>query len=526
MRIRTLAAIIAIGLALSFQAAAQMPDDNTLVVAQSVDASTLDPADTGSRPEANIAAHLWGALVQTTSDGDIVPYFAESWSTSDDGTEITFQLAPGLQCHDGEPLTAVDAAYTFNRAADPELAFTGNTPGFIFSSLGFVEARADSDLDVTIVMRQRNPIALGLIGEVFVHCKDSYEAMTKDEAADNPVGSGAYRFVEWIKDDRIVLERVADYPFAVEGAFDRIVWRVIPEASTRAAELMAGNVDIVANVSPDQADTINASGRAEVQDVAGTRRIYVGFNLRDEFAAAHDNPVAIEAINNTLVRRAMNHAVDVETICTQLLGTDCERATGLVNPPNDHPDLEPYAFDPERAEQLLDEAGYPRGADGVRFTIRLQSPNNRYLNDANVALAVGQYLSDVGIDTEVDLLDFSSVYVPLIVGGNMAGPLFLLGSGGATWNALYDMADLSAVDAGTNYTGWANPDWYSGWDRIAATTDEAEQRVIIDEMLQVFYDDAPWLMMYFQPDFYGISTRIDWEARRDEKVIVTEATLR
>ena len=526
MRIRILAAMLAFGLALSFQASAQAPDANTLVVAQSVDASKLDPADTGSRPEANIAAHLWGTLVKTTSDGDLEPYFAESWTINDDGTEITFRLLPGLQCHDGEALTAIDAAYSFNRAKDPELAFTGNTPGFIFASLGFVEARADSDLDVTVVMEQRNPIALGLIGEVFIHCMDSYMAMDKDTAADNPVGSGPYRFVEWVKDDRIVIERVADYPLAVEGAFDRIVWRVIPEASTRAAELMAGNVDIVANVSPDQAATIDASGRAQVQAVAGTRRIYVGFNLRDEFAASHDNAVAIEAINNVLVRRAMNHAVDVETICTQLLGTDCERATGLVNPPNDNPNLTPYAFDPERAEQLLDEAGYPRGADGVRFTIRLQSPNNRYLNDANVALAVGQYLSDVGVQTEVDLLDFASVYVPLIVGGNMAGPLFLLGSGGATWNALYDMADLSRVDAGTNYTGWANPDWYSGWDRISATTDEAEQRVVIDEMLQVFYDDAPWLMMYFQPDFYGVSTRIDWDARRDEKVIVTDATLR
>jgi peptide/nickel transport system substrate-binding protein len=507
-------AIAALGLA-------QAPDDTTLVIAQSVDASTMDPADISSRPAANIAGHLWGTLVRTTSDGDLLPYFAESWTVSDDGLEITFTLTPGLTCHDGEPLTAEDVAYSFTRAADPELGFTGNTPGFIFSSLGFVDARADSELEVTIVMRQRNSIALGLIAEVYIHCKDSYEAMSLDEAADSPVGSGPYRFVEWIKDDRMVIERVPDYPFAVEG-FDRIVWRVVPEASTRAAELMAGNVDIIANVSPDQANAINASGRASVQAVSGTRRIYVGFNLREDFAQASEGGAAIQ---NTLVRRALNHAVDVETICVQLLGTECRRATGLVNPPNDHPDLEPYAYDPELAEALLDEAGYPRGADGVRFTLTLQSPNGRYLNDANVALAVGQYLSDVGVETTVELLDFASVFVPLIRTKD-AGPLFLLGSGGATWNALYDMADLSAVDAGTNYTSWSNPDWFSGWERLAATTDPAEERAIINAMLEVFYNDPPWLMMYFQPDFYGVSNRIDWEARRDEKVIVTEATLR
>lgn len=514
-------ALLALALAWTAAAFAQAPNANTLVVAQSADANTMDPADISSRPAANIAAHIFGTLLRTTSDGEFLPYLAESWTISEDGRELTFRLLPGLTCHDGEALTAEDAAYSFNRAKDPALGFTGNTPGFVFASLGFEEARADGELDVTIVIRQRNAIALGMIAEVYIHCKDSYEAMSKDDAADRPIGSGPYRFVEWIKDDRMVIERVADFPIDF-GGLDRIVWRVIPEASTRAAELMAGNVDIVANVSPDQVATIDASGRATVQSVAGTRRIYVGFNLREDFAAASEGGAAIQ---NTVVRQAMNHAVDVETICVQLLGTPCRRATGLVNPPNDHPTLEPYAFDPERAEQLLDEAGYPRGADGVRFAITLQSPNNRYLNDANVALAVGQYLSDVGIDTTVDLMDFSSLFVPLIRQKN-AGPLFLLGSGGATWNALYDMADLSTVDAGTNYTSWSNPGWFSGWDRLSATTDPAEERAIIDEMLEVFYNDPPWLMMYFQPDFYGVSNRLDWEARRDEKVYVFEASLK
>ncbi len=521
--VQRLALALVVGLASA--AFAQAPDANTLVVAQSVDASQLDPAAIGSRPEANVAAHLWGTLTSVNRDGEIVPALAESYTTNAEGDEITYRLRSGLTCHDGEALTASDAAYSFNRAADPANAFTGNTPGYVLPGVGFVEARADSDLDVTIVLERRNPVAPALLGEVYVHCQDSYEGMTADEAANTPIGSGAYRFVEWVRDDRIVMELVEGHPLAAEGAFETIVWRVVPEASTRAAELIAGNIDIVANVSPDQASTIDASGRATVQAVAGTRRIYVGFNFRQELFGDSEGA---EAIQNVLVRRAINHAVDVPTICTQLLGTDCERANGLVNPPNDNQALEPYAYDPEAAERLLDEAGYPRGADGVRFEITLQSPNNRYLNDANVALAVGQYLSDVGVQTEVELLDFASVYVPLIVapGGNTAGPLFLLGSGGTIADARIDMTDLSRPDAGTNYTGWTNPDWYSGWDRLTEAQNAAEERAIIDEMLTVFYDDAPWLMMYFQPDFYGVSDRVDWEARRDEKVLVGDATLR
>jgi len=517
MIVRTLLVLLAATLAF---AQAQAPGPDTLVIAQSVDADSMDPAQISSRPAANIAAHIWGSLLETTSDGDIVPYLAESFEYSDDGTALDFSLRSGLTCHDGEALTAEDVAYSFNRAADPDNGFTGNTPGFIFSSMGFVDAEVVDELTVRLNTTQYNPIVPGLVGEVYILCKDSYESMTLDEAAENPVGSGPYAFREWIKDDRMVLDRVEGFDLR-EAGFETLVWRVIPEASTRAAELIAGNVDIVANVLPDQQDAVDASVNAEVIPVAGTRRIYVGFNFKDKFAQTEGGA----AIQETTVRQAMNHAVDVETICSALLGVDCERATGLVNPPNDNPNLEPYVYDPETAEQMLDEAGYPRGDDGIRFELTLQSPNGRYLNDANVALAVGQYLSDVGIETEVELLDFSSVFVPLIRQHD-AGPLFLLGSGGATWSPLYDMADLSAPDAGTNYTEWQNMDWFSGWDRIAQTRDEAEIESIKNEMLEVFYNDPPWLMMYFQPDFYGVSSRLDWQPRRDEKVKVIEANIR
>ena len=87
------------------------------------------------------------------------------------------------------------------------------------------------------------------------------------------------------------------------------------------------------------------------------------------------------------------------------------------------------------------------------------------------------------------------------------------------------MADLSAVDAGTNYTEWSNPDWFSGWPEIAAETTDEEQRAVIDRMLEVFYNDPPWLMLYFQPDFYGVSNRVSFEPRRDEKVYLFDVAL-
>ena len=496
------------------------PSRTTLVIANGTDASTLDPADISSRDTANIAQHIWGTLFQVTPEGQIVPYLAESYTENQEGTQLTFRLRSGLTCHDGERLTAEDVAFTFQRAADPANRFTGNTPGFVFSSLGYRSAEVIDELTVRVNIARYNPIALGMVAEVYIHCKDSYERMTREQAAQRPIGSGAYRFVEWVRSDRIVIERAPGQTLRPAN-FERVVWRVIPEPSTRTAELMAGNVDIITNVPPDQIDTVNRSQRARVQAVAGTRRIYIGFNQAPQFA----NTPGGQAIRNPAVRRALQFAVDVPAICQQLLSTQCERATGLVNPPNHNRSLTPYPYDPRQAERLLDEAGFRRGANGVRFELTLQTPNGRYLNDRNVALAVAQMMTDVGVRVNVEAMEWASVYVPLIR-QRAAGPLFLLGSGGATWNALYDMADLSTPTAGTNYTHWDDPEFFAGWSELAVRKSEAEQRVVIDRMLRIFYERGPWLLLYFQPDFYGVSQRIAWTARRDEKIYINEASPR
>ena len=510
--------LFATGLA-AFMASASLasaaPPADTLVLGISADASTFDPAAISSRDNSNIAKHIFGTLYEVNSGGEIVPQMAESYKEAPDGLSYVYKLKPGLTCEDGEPFTAEDAAYSFNRAAEPSNKFTGNTPGFVYSSIAFKGAEAVSEFEVKVSLGKKNPVSFGLIAEVFMHCKGSYEKMSLQDAAAKPVSSGSYRLASWDRGSKIVLEKRQD-----PAVFKTIVWRIIPEASTRTAELIAGNVDIITNVAPDQVATIDKSGVAEVKSVAGTRRMYVGFNLREDFAKTP----AGAAIQKTDVRKALQYAVDVPAICKQLLNFDCQRATGLVNPPNANPALKPYPYDPDKAEKLLDAAGYPRGADGTRFSIKMQAPRGRYLNDANVALAIGQYLSDVGVKTDVELLEWSSVYVPLI-SKHDAGPLFLLGSGGATWSALYDMTDLSTPTAGTNYTSWSNPAWFDGWAKIAAAGSAADQRKVIDQMLEVFYNDPPWLMLYFQPDFYGVSKRVSFAPRRDEKVYLFDAKL-
>ncbi len=515
-RIRTLL-MASVALALPAVASAQAPDD-TIVVALSADITTFDIAQVSERGNSNIMRHIFATLQTTQPDGSITGDLAESLEITPDGTGYIFTLKEGLTCHDGESLMAEDVAYTFNRARDPENRFTGNVPGFLFSGMQFEGAEALDDLRVQINIATPNPIAQGLMAEVMIHCKDAYEAMTLEEAAQNPVGSGRYQMVEWERGSRVVLERVAD---ASEAPVERLIFRIIPEASTRTAELLAGNIDLVTNVPPDQLDVIEASPDTTLYTAQGLRRIYVGFNLSEEFAAMPGG----DAIQNPAVRRALQYAVDVPSICTQLLNFECERATGLVNPPHNHPDLEPYPYDPDMAEALLDEAGWPRGADGTRFSIRFQAGRDRYLNDVNVVQAITQMLQDVGVDVELQILDWASGYVPL-VRERRAGPIYFLGTGGNIWSPYIDMNDLNSVGAGTNYTHWDDPRWFDGWAtlRDPSVSDEEKEEVRL-EMLRVFYEDGPWLHLYSQPDFYAMSTRLNFTPRQDERVYLWTATL-
>lgn len=490
------------------------PPADTIVVGLSADASTFETAEIRSADNINIANYLFTTLTQIGDDGAILPRLAASWTTSEDGRTLTFDLKPGQTCEDGEPLTAEDVAYSWNRAADPEKKFAGNTPGFVYTSMGFERADAIDEQTVSIQIAARNPMAVGFTSQVMIHCKDSMEKMSAEDIATRPVSSAEYRLVSWTRNAELVLTKRQD-----PGTFQNIIFRVIPEASTRTAELLAGNVDIITNVAPDQVASINDSGVAKVQAVQGLRRIYIGFNQKTSFGGVDG-----EAFRNPDVRRALQYAVDVPGICKQLLNFECRRMTGMVNPPNDHPELEPYPYDQAMAERLLDEAGYPRGADGVRFRTKLQTPRGRYLNDVNVALAVGAFLTEIGIETEVEVLDWASVYTPLIRNHD-AGPLFLLGSGGVLWSAVYDMAIMARVTSGPNYTDWSDPRWFDRWDEMMAEQDPERQRAIINEMLEVFYADGPWLHMYYQPDFYGVGQRVDWTARRDETIDLWDVQL-
>jgi peptide/nickel transport system substrate-binding protein len=486
--------------------------ERVLIIAQSADIETMEPDNINTTGSMNMANLLFGRLLNITRQGTLIPSMASAYHWNDAGNEITFDIKPGLECSDGSPLTARDVVYSLNRAADPKAMFYGNLPGFVFSSIGFLGARQDGPLTATVLVKGYTSQAAGMLSQAHMLCENSYSKMSFKTAAEQPVPTGPYKLTEWIHDDRVVLERNEHYKLA-RGPFDKVIFRAIPEPSTRAAELIAGGVDLITNVSPDQKDTIDQSGTAVVKSVEGTRRMFVGFNFMPVFASTPGG----KAIQKKAVRQALEYAVDVPTICAQLLQMPCHRETG----PAEFPDIAPYPYDPDKAEALLDAAGYPRGPDKVRFRLTLQGPRNRYLEDIDVTQAVGQYLSDIGVETKVENLEFNSVFGPM-TRRHEAGPLFFIGHGGSTWSAIYEMSLFSNRLSPTNTGAWYNQQWQDGLDSLKNVRDPVREHAILDKMLALFRDEAPWIFLYRQPDFYGVGPNIEWEPRRDEAIDVME----
>ncbi len=513
-----------------------VPDDDTLVIAINGEPGSLDPAQVGGTTGGSnfrIMMHTFASLYELgQASGAIDPYLAHSFTVSDDGTEWTFHMHEGLTCHDGEPLTAEDAAYSFNRMADPENGFDGNSAGFVVASTGFIEARADSELDVTIVAQkpQNRAMRLGLYSEILVHCKDSYEAMTLEEATRNVVGSGPYSLTEWVPGEYISMHAVEGFDLRPQG-FDELVWRFIPEPSTAVAEVITGNVDIYKEFPATQADAISNSGVAEARFFPGTTRVYIGFNLNPDAPFRVDTPsLGADAIMETDVRVALQYAIDTDAICENLLLTTCERATSLVNSPNDHPTLEPYPYDPAKAEELLDAAGYPRGDDGVRFSLEMKSRRLSGALAPEVVLATAQMLSDIGVQTEA-IFQESGDWVTELLSHDL-GPLYFGRTGGSEWSAQYDMADIPGHAAGceeaeTNYTHWKNDFWCDGWDTLPSLTADPEaERALEIAMLEEFYRDPPWLMLFAGPRTEAVSNRIEYQSRADYFITGYAATLK
>ncbi len=394
-----ISALVLAALALTSAAPARagVTPGGTLVIGIAQNPGHLNPGiSTGSEVHA-VADSMFNGLVGLDDNANPYPDLAARWEVSADARSYTFHLHPGVRWHDGEPLTSADVKFSFDEVL---LRYHARTRG----GLEAVLAGIDTPGDHTVVFRFDEPYAPLLqrlnVTEAPILPKHVYAHVDDiQSAAENlrPVGSGPFRFVEYVVDDRVVLERNDDYFKAGLPYLDRLIFRVIPDDNTRLLALERGEVDFIGGVPGAERERIDALPGITLFNPnsgagGGFCIMTMAFNLERE---PFDDP---------RVRRAFAHAIDRQQIVDQVLFGTGRPATGPISSQLTFAytnDVSHHAHDPARAERLLDEAGFVRGADGTR----LGATFLHFPAFAKYGEVLRQNLAAVGVQLELVALD-------------------------------------------------------------------------------------------------------------------------
>ncbi len=475
------------------------------VVLVGVDANKLDPQFYTSSIELSFLLNMFDSLVFRNWKMEIEPALATSWSISEDGLAWTFKLRKGVKFHNGEPFDARAVKFTFDRMLDPEVKVTLTVPRHI--SLDRTEIL--DDYTVRIHTKEPVPNMLPWLVNAYILAPGYYSRLSPREVTRQPVGTGPYRLVEWVKDDHIRMEAFEDYWRGVPDV-KTIIWRPVPEASARVAELETGGADIIVNVSPEQADIIRRAKGARLAAIQGGRRIHLGIRC-DRWP-----------FGDKRVRQALNYAVNFEAISKFLLGGVGKKMATIVNPPFNDPRLRAYPYDPDKARELLREAGLRDSdgdgfidRDGKPFKVLLDTPVGRYLKDEEMAQAVAADFKRIGLYVEVVPLEWA-VYTVKRYRERNPDPLFLLGFG----SGFDGEADVGILHNKlfANLTGWYNEEFEQKYAKLLVTFNKIERVRLIHELQDIIHDEAPWVFLWMQYDLYGVSERIAWQPRPDQRI--------
>lgn len=470
-------------------------EGSEIVVAQPSDVLTLDPSVDSSPISLNVFKHVFDQLTEIDAGGAVIPLLAESWESNDDATEWTFIIRSDATFHNGEPVTAEDVVWSYEKV----LADEESPVNVYLDALDTIEAVDDT----TIEFRLSDPFApwdrqTSLIS---ILPQGAYEEMGPDAFSQEPIGSGAFRLVEWIRDDRLVLETYEGY-WGEEPTVDRVVFRPVPSESARVAGLESGELDIVPILPPAEVPRLEETDGIRVERIASNRVLYVGLNVT--------NP----KLDDRNLRQAIDHAIDREAITEDLLGGLGVPEGQVVAPVTFGYDdsIEATPYEPETAQQLLAESDY----DGEE--ILFQYPNNRYAFGVEVAEAVAGYLQEAGINVRLEGMEYSAFF-PLWSSNDLQ-ELHLFAYGPSIMDSELPLGSLYLTGS-KGY--WQSEEIDALIDEQRAQADESDRAETISEIWHASAEYVPYSVLYNEVQAYGIREGVTWSPRPDERLLMHEA---
>jgi peptide/nickel transport system substrate-binding protein len=458
----------------------------TLIAAISADPEGFDPHITSAHSSFEILENVYDTLVTVDDNLNMVPSLAESWDISDDNLTWTFTLREGIKFHNGRDLTADDVVYSYERILDEE---TGSGVAWRFGSVESVEA-AD-DMTVVINLTEPSPNLLGRIG-AYKGMSIIPEEIVEDGTIDtHPVGTGPFKFVEYMPGDHVTLEANPDYWEEGKPYLDGVEFKIIPDETVRLTNLQTGEVHWVDSLPPQRVTKLATSGEVIVDMVSGGDYWYIGVNLNRE------------PFDDVRVRQAIAYAINRTDVAAAAKWDTATPNDGPIPPDSFwYYDYQPYEQDLEKARQLLADAGYPNGFDAEFM------PTTFYEETVRTAQVLQAQLSQIGINTEIRSLEWGT-WLEEEGAGNF--DMYICG-----WIGNIDPDDFFYAQHHTdlffNFTGYSNPEVDELLDAGRVETDEAARKEIYDQVQKMIIDDAPYVYLYnpaivqaWRPGVHGYS---------------------
>ena len=464
-----------------------------LRIALGTDVATLSPFFAAIFWDKSIVKHIMPSLTRVDENNNLVPMLAESWGLVND-TTWQFKLRRGVRFHNGEPFTAEAIKVNVDVMLAPETRASQASTFRVIQDVQTVD-----DYTVNLVTTAPNPVLPRTLSDFHIVAPKYLLEHGHQHIATRPVGTGPYRFVEWVKDSHLILEANPEYWGGVP-AIKRMRIRPIKEDGARVAALLAGEVDWIWNVPYEMGRQIDASGRAQSKAVA-TARVYVmGLHtMNPEYPTAKRE-----------VRQAISYALDRDSLNRNIMaGYGLPVATLFhINAFGVNRDLKPHAYDPEKARQLLAQAGYPSG-----FTIRMLGTQGRYPKDRELAQAIVGQLAAVGITVDLQVLEFNSFLEEI---WNHKAPMGL-------WSWGDSIGDPNSMMIRMHTCGdvWSQ-NCLADLDALAKAQqfelDPQKRADILKRAQDIMYEEVPNVALFQIGQVWGISPKlVDWyEPRADE----------
>ncbi len=473
--------LLAFTLALSGCAPKQddTPAKDKLIVGMGADAASLDPHATNDQPSSRVARQIYDTLIVQTESLELLPGLAVSWEQVDDLT-FEFKLKEGVKFHNGEVLTANDVVFTLKRAL--QSAFIGHIVGAIDPE-GIVAVDAN-----TVRISTKQPFA-----PLLTHLAHPATAILNEKAVNEggedygqkPVGTGPFKFVEWVSGDSITLERNDDY-HGTAPALKTVVFRILTDNTTRTIELETGGVDIAYDIQPNDVSRVDSDPNLTLLRDANLATTYIGFNVEKE------------PFDDVRVRQAINLAIDMEAVVNLVYRGVGAPAKGPLGPNvfGANLDLEAYNKNIEEAKALLAEAGFPNG-----FTTTLWTNENQQRMD--IAEIVQDQLAEVGIVVTIEIVEWTKYLADTAAGEH---DMFILGWTTVTADAdygLYALFHSSAKGTAGNRTFYGNDEVDRLLDLGRTTADQNARLAAYREAQEIIRDDAPWIFTWTGENLAG-----------------------